>query len=504
MPDSARRSKAEDAQILVAGIQHETNGFSPLRTSLDDFRHYQYADATTLLDRFEETGTEVGGAIAAAATVGATLLPSVFAAATPSGKVLRSAFDELLDQICNDARRLRDQIDGALIVLHGSMLTEDEDEADALLIERVRAELGDTIPVIATLDLHANISTRLVRAADMLIGYRTFPHTDMADRGQEALIALHRLISGAPRPIAAFRKLPLLPSSEKQITDRGAIGRAMAVADETRALSGIQSVTVAAGYPFADVEHLGMSVLVYGDERSDELANALSQQLWHDRAELVAALTPLESAVKSARTGRAPVILVDAADNVGGGAPGDGTAVLEQVLESPPGPTVLVIWDPDSAEHAYRSGASSPFERAVGSHTKCGNGSPVFIRGQIVFAAPLDYERSGSYMRGTHVQLGVTAVVKCGDIFVVLTSRRLMPFDTDHLEALGIQPENMQAIVVKSGSAWRAAFGSIAGDVVNVDAPGTTTQRFDRLPYTKIAHPLYPIDRFATWQVAGH
>lgn len=486
--------------ILIGGVQHETNGFSPTLTRIADFRHYQYLAGDALLEELSGTGTEIGGALAEAARRKLRPVASLFAAATPSGKIPAEDYEAIVSALCDSAQRQRGTYHGVLMTLHGAMVAQDADEADALLLERLRIAVGPSIPIVATLDLHANVSRRLVDAADMLIGYRTFPHTDMAERGAEAVAALALLMSQSSRPAVAFHKLPLLAASDRQVTSAGTMKRIMDQLTRAARDPRITACSLLTGYPFADVAHLGMSLLVYGDsDYAAQIADRFAKEIWECREHFTSDLVPIDIAVERAARARRPVILVDSADNVGGGAPGDGTEILAAILQQQPGSAVVVLWDPGAAALAASTGVDRQFSGVVGAHTHAGNGRPVQIDGQIERVEQLRYQRTGSYMRGTWVDLGTTALVRSGSIRIVLTSHRLMPFDSDHLRALGIQPEHLDIIVVKSGSAWRAGFGELAGDVIQVDAPGVTTQRFDRLPYTKKRRKLFPIDRDARW-----
>lgn len=489
--------------ILIGGIQHETNAFSPIATGLSDFLAYQYAEGGVLLERYRDTGTEMGGMIAEAERQGAPVIPTLFAAATPSGQIDAETFAVLKGRLCTLPDRAPEP-KAAAIALHGSMTVQGCERADVEVLRAVRRRLGPDALIVATFDLHANLSDELVEAADLLVGYRTFPHHDMRERGVEAMAHLIALLRGAPRPLAALRKLPLLPASEKQVTDRAPMRAIMEAAARLRARSGIAACSLATGYPFADGADLGMSVLVYGDgPAAGEAADALAQMIWRRRAKFRTQLVPLDRAVARARAAPAPVVMVDAADNVGGGAPGDSTALLQAILAGGLTGAVVVLWDPAAAAMAARCGAGGPFSARVGAHSGPASGVPLQVSGTVLSVGPRTYLRSGSYMPGTRVDMGLTAVLRIGDCLLVLTSARVMPFDRDHLTAVGIDPGSQRIIVVKSGSAWRAAFGDLARTVINVDAPGVATQCFARLPYRNRTRALYPIAADAEWPAQG-
>src|SRR5580692_914287 len=204
-------------RILFGGVWHETNSFSPITTDLEAFRKFQFVEGNELLTAYLGTNTEIGGFTEAAPTLGLRPIPTLFAGAVPSGLVTRAAIDFVVDAICDRARA--GGFDAVYLALHGAMVAEGLPEADAYVVRRVRDTVGPDMLIVATFDLHANLSPAIVAAADVLIGYDTLPHVDMAERGREAASVLARLMSSGERPRKAFRKIPLLTVPQMQATD---------------------------------------------------------------------------------------------------------------------------------------------------------------------------------------------------------------------------------------------------------------------------------------------
>ena len=488
-------------RVLVAGVWHETNTFSSVATDLAAFRRYQYARGVDILDSSEGTNTEIGGFIAEGSRLGFDLKPTLFAAAVPSGLVTDDAFDHIVRTVCREARQLG-ALDGALIALHGAMVAESWPQAEAHYLNSLRAVLGSRCPIVATFDYHANLSDALVEACDVLVGYETFPHVDMAERGREAVRVLGRLIETAERPLKAFRKLPLLWPPLLQVTSSPPMSEIMVVLREVKTRPGIMSASVAAGFPWADVEHLGTAAVVYGDDSNvvRDAADSLADAIWSRRHARTPDLVPAEKAIAMAlgSEGR-PVVLVDAADNVGGGAPGDGTHVLSALLAARPHSAVVVLYDPESVEAVSRSGSGARFDEWVGGKTDDQHGPPVRLRGEIEFYGDVDYRRDGTYMTGQRIRMGRVAVVNSEGIRVVLTEERVMPFDSTHLRVVGIEPEKHDIIVVKSMIAWQAAFGSLATAHYVVDTPGVCALDLSRFEYARHKAKLFPLDADAAW-----
>ena len=489
------------ARILVAGIWHETNTFSTVPTDLEAFRRYQFAEGRDVLDRSEATNTEIGGFMAEASDLGFDLMPALFAGAVPSGVVTAAALEQIVKTASRRARE-RGRLDGALIALHGAMVAEGRPHAEAHYLSRLRALLGPKCPMVATFDSHANLSETLVDACDVLVGYETYPHVDMAERGREAARILSRLIETGEPPRKAFRKLPLLWPPLLQITSSPPMSEVMALLKEVKATPGIVSASVAAGFPWADVAHLGASTLVYGSEENlvERAADSLAEALWSRRHARAPDLVPVDEAVSRAMAStRGPVVLVDAADNVGGGAPGDGTVVLSALLRAKARSAVVVVHDPAAVEAAAGAGLGARFDGLVGGKSDDRHGPPARLEGEIAFLGNVEYRRDGTYMTGQTVRLGTLAVVEAGGVRVVLTEKPVMPFDTTHLRAVGIEPERQHIIVVKSAIAWQSAFGSMAASHIVLDTPGICAVDVTRFAYTRRQTKLFPLDRDAAW-----
>ncbi len=420
-------------RILFGGIWHETNSFSPVTTDLAAFRKFQFVEGEELLTAYLGTNTEIGGFTEAAAALGLRPIPTLFAGAVPSGMVTRAAIDFVVDAICN--RAAAGGFDAIYLALHGAMVAEGLPEADAYVVQRVRDTVGPDMLVVATFDLHANLSPAIVAAADVLIGYDTLPHLDMAERGREAAAVIARLLASGERPRKAFRKLPLLTVPQMQATDESPMREIMAELFSIERGPGILTASVVPGFAYTDVPHLGMAVLAYGDA-ADAAVERLSEVIWSRRAEFRPHLLSPENAVSRAiRAPRGPFILSEPADNVGGGAPGDSTFILRALLAAKaPSASDGASWDPAAAAVAARHRRRRPLHRrSRRQDTHALHGTPITIDGVGRFCrTPVHYRRDASYMTGQPVDLGLVARIDVAGIRVVLTSERAMPMDTMH------------------------------------------------------------------------
>jgi microcystin degradation protein MlrC len=476
-------------RIGIGGLWHETNTFAPGRTVLDDFEAYRLADGPQAVRAaLEGTATEIGGALAACAELGFVPLPFFYAGAVPGPTVAAEARAFLWERFLARLEEAR-PLDGVVLALHGAMVTEDVEDPESDLLARVRERVG-SVPVAVVLDLHANPGDGLVEEADIVLAYETYPHTDAAERAAEAVRLLADTIEGELAPLVAGRRLPLLTCPLVQATSEEPMASLLAAARRVRARPGVASASLVPGYAYADVERLGFAVLVTGEK---EVANAAADELaaavWGRRDDFRPALVSVDEAVARAVRSQTPIVLAEVADNVGGGAPGNATGLLRALVEASAEGAVVVLHDPDGANATAAAGEGAEVELEVGD-------PPLSLRGRVARAAPARYRRTGSYMTGQEVDMGLCAVVRAGGVEVVLTSRRVMPFDADHLRAVGIEPAQRRILVAKSAVAWRAAFGDLAGEAVYVDTPGVTTCRLETLPYRRAPRPIVPLDSF--------
>ena len=402
-------------RVLFGGIWHETNSFCPLRTDLDAFRRFALVEGDALLTVYEGTNTEIGGFVAESRHKDLELVPTLFAGAVPAGLVDRAALDYLTEAIVARARQ-RD-FDGVLFAIHGAMVADGIDEADAYMLQRIRNAIGIDTPLVVTFDLHGNISEALVEVADVLVGYDTLPHIDMAERGREATRILRRLLNGAPRPRKEFRKLPMLTVPQMQGTESEPMLGIMAELHRLEQQDSVLTASVAPGFPYTDVPHLGMAVLAYGDG-ANAAADSLAALIWSRREQFRPhLLSPAEAVSRAMVEPRGPVFLTEPADNVGGGAPGDGTTLLT-AMAAAHAKGAVVIWDPAAAAAAASAGIGGRFRGEIGGRTPPLYGPPFALDGRVTFAGPVAYRRDAAYMTGQRVDLGMVATVTMADIKV--------------------------------------------------------------------------------------
>jgi microcystin degradation protein MlrC len=338
--------------------------------------------------------------------------------------------------------------------------------------------------VVATVDFHANTGDGMTGNVDALLGYDTYPHVDMYDRGLEAADVLAAVLRTGQRRRAVHRKVGLITPPQVQYTDLPAMRAIMKRVHDIESSDDV-IITVTPGFPYADVDCMGLSVVTSSPDPAcaAQAAAAVADDVLARSEEFSYAAYPVAEAVHLALSADepGPVILADSADNVGGGGPGDGTAILAEWQAQKGTGLAVVLADPLAVGRAIEAGVGGQVNVHVGGHTDGRHGPPVPVTGTVRLISDGTYVHRGSYATGITTRMGRSVVLESSGNTIVLTERRVMPFDAQQLLSLGVSPRHCRALVVKSAIAWRAAYGEYASRVIEVDAPGVCTANLRRL-----------------------
>lgn len=484
----------ESVQIAVAGILHETNTFAPGLTELANFKGEWVAGREAFYERYSGTRTSMGGVIDAADLHGIELKPGVYAAATPSGMVSSEAADELIDAV---VASIDPEASGLVLIMHGAMASEQYGDLEGECLRRIREKRGAAFPIAITIDLHGNVSPAMVRLADVIVGYDTYPHIDMHERAEEAFGLLVRIIRREISPVRSYSHTGMLVVPQAMMTEEGSMKLLMDRAFDMETNPHVLNVTVVGGFPYCDVADAGMSFIVTTDgdqELAERCASELAQMAIGMKDLFEIDQMPPASAVSAALAEPlGPVILAEGSDNVGGGAPADATHVLA-CLTNVQQKALVVIRDEAAVRRAFEIGIGATFEGKVGGKSDRLHGEPVMVNGKVRLLFDGKYRHIGPYMTGGRADMGNTAVVECGQLTLVLTEKRAAPWDLGHVRSVGLWPEDFKIIVVKSAIAWQAAFGRFAKRVIHVDSPGCCSANLRHFEYRQVRRPAYPLD----------
>jgi microcystin degradation protein MlrC len=484
-------------RIAVAGFQHETNTFAPVAADYDAFRLAKafpaLARGDAVLDALRGKRLPTSGAIDALEAAGAEPVPILWCIATPCAHVTEDAYERIAGEVLGriaEAGRL----DGVLLELHGAMVARHVDDGEGELLARVRRLVGPAVPIAAALDLHANVTPEMVARADYLDLYRYYPHIDMAATGARAAKMLVEMVRSHARPAKAFRQLDFLIPVTAGCTDfdpaRSIYHRIMPEMDRE---PGLRGLSFAAGFPHADIADAGPSVIAYADTQTaaDAAAERLGAEVARREAQFLPEFYPAAQAVARAlavaATASKPVVIADTQDNPGGGGPGDTTGLLRAMLAAKAkGAVIGALIDPAAADAAHAAGEGGVADIALGGKRLAGD-SPVAARCRVLRARSDGWIAVGPMKGGMPVDLGRTALVATAEgVMVALASRASQTLDSGIFRHLGLVPERLPIIAVKSSVHFRADFAPMAAEIIVAKAPGPVAIDHTELAYAKL------------------
>jgi microcystin degradation protein MlrC len=479
-------------RIAVAGFQHESHSFTGHRA---DFAYFvEHRDRPPLVRGREILDALEGGSYAlsgfmAAKPAGSELVPLVWASGGAGGNVTSDAFERIVGEMVGDLSRQM-PVDAVYLDLHGAMVSQDFDDAEAEMLRRVRAVVGPAIPVVISLDYHANISPEMARLCDGMAVFRTYPHVDRPDTGRRAAQILQAILGRGIPAGRAIRKTPFLLPLDFQCTlvDPSASVVNWAPADA----KDIASVSYAAGFPPSDTVWCGPSVVVHAwtQQAADEAADAY---LAHITALESAFALPLWStadgvreAVSLARTAQRPIVIADTQDNPGAGGSGDTTGILQALLDAGAEDAMAGYFcDAAAAKAAHEAGEGASIDLCLGQ-SRDGGSPPLCGRFEVVRCTEGPFRMSGSVAGNVTADLGPMALLRRDGLQVAVTSRRVQAYDPAPFHRLGVDPSKHRIVVLKSSCHFRADFGGFAQQILSVLAPGAYDPDPAHYPYTRL------------------
>lgn len=488
--------------ILTAEFQHESNTFSKRPTGIDAFRERYFYEGDEAIAERGDANTPLAGFLDVARPQGWRVIHPISAGATPSGSVTREAYEEIAGRIVAAAKAASAQIDGVLLGLHGAMVAEHCEDGEGELLERLRAVLKPGTPIGITLDPHANVTERMARLAEIIVCYKTYPHVDMRERGQQAADILRRTMQGEIRPVTLRESLNMLEEATGGRTDAGPMVARIAQAIAYEKEHDVFAVSVNGAFPNADIREVGPTVLVtcQGDlERHRGFIRGIADDIWARRNEAFNTYLTVEEAARRARDYtpvKGPLVIADYADNPGGGAYGDSTTLLGAMIAAGAENACLGgLVDPEAVAEMQKAGAGATIRLKLGGKTDASiGGAPLDVTGQVVSLWAGDYVGDGPMIGGLKGSFGPTAVLRVGGIDILVISNSAQMLDLAQFRCFGIEPTAKRAVAVKSMQHFRAAFEPVAGEVIVCDGGALCTPDLTKLDYKRARRPIFPLD----------
>jgi microcystin degradation protein MlrC len=482
-------------RIAVGGFLHETNTFAPTKATYDGFLHGggwpPMREGAKLLEQMRNINVGIAGFIPAAEAMSWELVPTMWCAASPSAHVTEDAYERVAKAIV-DGIKAAGAIDAVYLDLHGAMVAEHIDDGEGEIIARVREVIGGDLPLVVSLDLHANVTPRMVEQSDALIAYRTYPHIDMADTGRATAKHLALLLRAGHRFAKAFRQIPFLIPISWQCTNdepcKSIYAKLAALESDA-----VPTLSFAPGFPAADFADCGASVFAYGRTQAD--ADAAADRI----AALVAShesdfdgriFTPddgVRFAMEAARRAGKPIVIADTQDNPGAGGDSDTTGMLRALVRNGATKAAIgIIVDPESAEAAHAAGTGAIVRLALGGKSGIPGDAPFEHNFVVEKLSDGKFKAPGPYFGGSMMNLGPSACLRVGGVRVVVGSRKAQLADQAMFRFVGIEPTEQSILVNKSSVHFRADFGPIAERIIICAAPGAMPADTSTLPWTRL------------------
>jgi microcystin degradation protein MlrC len=482
-------------RIAVGGFLHETNTFAPTKATYEAFVHGGGSLSMTrgagLLKVMRGINLGLAGFVEAAEVKGWELAPTIACGATPSAHVTEDAFERIVAMLL-DGLASAGPVDGIYLDLHGAMVTEHLDDGEGEVLARVRKLVGKDVPLVTSLDLHANVSPQMIEHADALIAYRTYPHVDMADTGRACAEHLALMLQSKSRFAKAFRQLPfLIPISWQCTTDQPM----QAVYQRLAALQSdaVPTLSFASGFPAADFLDCGPSVFAYGrtqadaDKAADEIAAAVVAKETAFDGRIYSPDDGVRHAMELARSASKPIVIADTQDNPGAGGDSDTTGMLRALVRNNATRAAIgVVCDPQSAAAAHAAGVGATVTLALGGKSGIPGDEPYQASFVVETLSDGKFVGTGPFYRGRHMDMGPSAALRINGVQVVVGSRKAQLADQAMYRYVGIEPTTQAILVNKSSVHFRADFEPIAEKLLICAAPGAMPADPATLPWKRL------------------
>lgn len=494
-------------RIAIGQVRQETNSFNPILTERSDFERYGLVTGSEIVESYGDVG-EIAGF---------TQLPRILRAPVEwvgmcravtwsGGPLATGLLSELLDMTVEPLTTI--SVDGVLLSLHGAQSAIDEPDVSGRVLEAIRAVVGSKVPIVATLDLHANLTPLMVRSADVLVGYHTHPHIDEDATGARAAAVLARLLDTSERPAVSAVKIPMVHNGDGCATDRGVLRdlwrRIVAAEQENH----VASVGLYPVQPWLDAPGLGWTFYqAYWGDRSPMSADEVSRECWGFRSYSEAGrfVTPEDLVSAACAIDGGPVAVSESSDATNSGAPGDSTQILEALLRNRigGGGALCFCVDPESVSRCYQVGVGALLELQIGGK-RDPYSKPLYVQAEVQRIGSLSYRLSGHGGHNFPVDMGRMSCVRSGEVTIVLVEKSGPGSSPLLYEAAGIDPRMFKIVLAKSPEGFRNDYEPFSSGILFCAAPGCASPYLHQMQFTQVTHPLYPWDnlvdiRDAVW-----
>ena len=491
-------------RIGIISLIHESNTFAVTPTTMDSFRRYNLLFGSAIREKFAGGLNEISGFFAGLAAAKLEAVPIFYASTPPSGTITKETCEELV-QLMFEALEDAGQLDGFLVAPHGANAGAGEDyrDLDGFWLSKLRDRIGADIPIICTIDPHANLSARMVAACDATIAYRSNPHLDQKERGLEAANLMVRTLRGEIKPVQRASMPAFGINIERQGTTLWPCLPLYELANKQLAQPGVLSNSIVLGFPYSDVEEMGSASIVVTDgapELAQQLADQISDYMIAHREEFIGEYITVETAVETAVNTLGPVCLLDMGDNVGGGSAADSTHIVHEIHARGNTSGFVCLYDREAQEQARAAGVGACLTLSMGGKTDGRHGEPLVAEVKVCSLHEGKFEESEVRHGGmTHFDMGPTAVVQTASgLTISLPTLRVVPVSLGMLTSIGLEPDEFQIIVAKGVHAPVAAYEPVCTKLIRVNTNGASAADMRTFNYQYRRQPMYPFEEIAS------
>ena len=486
-------------KVALLGIYHESNTFVPQPTTLTNFQKGRYLKGEAIRSEYKDAHHEIGGMIEILDKENIAVIPVMYAEATPGGTITSETYAALLQDMVEEVNKVL-PVDAFLVVPHGAGVSEAFPDMDGHWLSLLREKVGPEIPIVGTLDLHANVSQLMVSSTDALVSYRQNPHVDQRQRGKDAATLLVQHLRKEIKLSQVLMQVPVAISIEQQLTADEPCKSLYSFAQELARQQSIVSLSIQLGFPYADVEEMGTSLIVVTDNNSKlgvATGEKLKAYIVENKDSFVGKKIDVSAAVAMISDSKKPVLMLDMGDNIGGGSPGNNICLLEALEEQNQYVYFVCLYDPQAVLQAEKYEKDETFNLSIDGNN--GDGPR-----QLDINVKLLQINDGNFReeRPRHggqvnYKMGKTAIVSVGNgSIIMLTSLRTPPFSLQQLLSFDIDPKHFDAIVAKGVNAPIAAYSTVCPTIIQVNTPGVTQADMTMFKFHKRRKPLFPFENF--------
>lgn len=482
-------------KVAIVGIYHESNTFLPKPTTLDDFKNGHLLKGDSIIEEYEKAHHELGGIIEVLKENDIEIIPLIYAEATPGGVITADTYDYLLNEVISSVQNVL-PVDGIMVVPHGAGVSQKYRDMDGHWLSELRKLVGNDIPIIGTLDPHANVSQLMVNATNALVAYKTNPHVDQRAVGKEAAKIMVDTLAKRIIPKQVIRQFPLAISIEQQYTSAEPCKSLYQYVHNFLKEDGVISVSVILGFPYADVAEMGSAVIIVADseEKANRIALNVEEYVLNRKHDFVGDKKSVEEVLAEIPQHEKPILMLDMGDNIGGGSPGNSLVLLKGLEELGNTRSFVAIYDPEAVKICAANSLGSTFQLTIN-----GDGDTYETEVTLVNIVSGKFTESTPRHGGqVNYDMGKTAVVKTKNkSTIMLTSLRIPPFSLQQLLSAGVEPLMQDVIVAKGVNAPIAAYGPVCGSIVQVNTPGYTQADMTLFEHKYRRKPLFPFENIA-------